>query len=113
MDNRGKATNQQKKFVIMSDFDLKDTRHALNRALGLKGAVPEVSDDKVMSGYVHYEPNPYTFCACTYAAYLEPERDGKTKILLLIDDQHWMGNSHHRFATELVQSVNTVLASYE
>ena len=113
MDHRGMKTKQQKQFIIISDFDLTDTRHAINRALGLQGAVPEVSKDKMMSGYVHYEPDPYTFCACTYATYLEPERDGKTKILVLVDDQHNLGNSHHRFATELVQSINTVLASYE
>ena len=113
MDNPGKKTMGQKRFVVISDFDIADTKHAVNRALGLQGTAPEISETSMMAGYLHYEPDPFTFCACTYAAYFEKERDGKTKVIVLVDDQHNLGNGPHRFAAELIRSINTVLASYE
>ncbi len=107
------VSDKQIQRVIMSDFDLVDTKHAIHKALGLEGIAPDVVKHRLISGVVKYEPNPYTMCYCSFAAYLQPSSRGRTQVTLLIDDRTAFGKDAHKLAATLVSSINTVLASYE
>ena len=107
------VSDKQSTRIIMSDFDLSDTKHAIHKALGLEGIAPDMVGPKMISGIVKYEPNPYTYCYCSFAAYLTPSGRGKTEIVLLVDDLTLLGKDSHKLVSTLVSSINTVLASYE
>lgn len=85
LESPGQATSGQQRYVILSDVDVEDTRHAVGKALGILGVIPEVTSAHMTSGFHLYEPNPFTLCPCTYAIYFQPTKKGKTEMVLLTD----------------------------
>ena len=110
----GKPTSNQKRFTIVSDFDKKDTMHAVKKALGMNGIGPEVSTAAMIAGGHDFEPGPGTRCQCTYAFYFKSSGTRGTEIVMLIDDHSWIrSGGGPKLATQLIGTINTVLASYE
>ena len=110
----GKPTRNQKRFTILSDFDQKDTMHAVKKALGMNGLAPEALTATMLSGSHDYEPNPYTRCQCSFAFYLKPSGADGTEVVMLIDDHSWISSrGDAQLANKLISTINTVLASYE
>ena len=109
------VSSEQLTRVVLSDFDLVDTKHAVQKALGLEGLSAEVVKSKMIAGVVDYEPNAWTKCYCSFAAYFQPTGKGKTEVVLLVDPaiSTLFPQSLNPLMTTLVRSINTVLASYE
>ena len=102
--------------VIVSDFDVADTKHAVQKALGLEGVSAEVVKSNMLSGIADWVPSPYDRCYCGFAAYFRPSGQGRTEVVLLVDQFEGMLRTRgaaKRFSTKLVSSINAVLASYE
>ena len=109
------SANQERR-VLLSNFDIDDTKHAVRKALGLEGIAPEVVKSKMLSGVAEWTPNPYDYCHCGFAAYFRSSGPGTTEVILVADEFGGLLRTRgagKRFITQLVKSINTVLASYE
>ena len=109
-----KSGGSQKHFMVMSDFDRQDTVHAVKKALGMNGVMMEKVSNDMISGFHHYEPDPGTNCLCTFAFYFKPSINNSTEVVMLVDDHTWISSrGDTEFASKIIATINTVLASYE